>query len=444
MITENLSTLKIHKLTQEQYDRELASGNIDESAIYLTPDKISQSDWNQNDETAKDYIKNRPFYSYPIEPTLCDGTFTYETLPNGKIGIYLPDGFSLGEKQHYNITAVDFVFNNAYCESNSISWYVNRLNVVITYIEEDGKWAYWYDGGVVGESFYLKIEDARGNIGYKTIDVEYLPQGLGMPGSGEKSWAFNYEDNIASGHYSIAEGQKTTASGGNSHAEGLSTTASGSYSHAEGFGTIASSMSSHAEGSFTIAASGSQHVQGQYNIEDKSRVYAHIVGNGKATGRSNAHTVDWSGNAWYAGDVYVGSTSGTNRDDGSKKLATEEYVNENITSLTTNLDNYYLKSEANTLHTEIKDYVDTEVAALVNSAPETLDTLGELATAFQENEEVVEVLNQAIATKYSDDNQPPYPVLSVDGKTGSVELNYEVWTFTLADGTTVTKNVVIK
>lgn len=38
MITENLSTLKIHKLTQAQYDRELAAGNLDPSAIYLTPD----------------------------------------------------------------------------------------------------------------------------------------------------------------------------------------------------------------------------------------------------------------------------------------------------------------------------------------------------------------------------------------------------------------------
>ena len=39
MITENLSTLKIHKLTQAQYDRELASGNIDENALYLTPEE---------------------------------------------------------------------------------------------------------------------------------------------------------------------------------------------------------------------------------------------------------------------------------------------------------------------------------------------------------------------------------------------------------------------
>lgn len=40
MITENLSTLKIHKLTQAQYDRELEAGNIDESALYLTPDVV--------------------------------------------------------------------------------------------------------------------------------------------------------------------------------------------------------------------------------------------------------------------------------------------------------------------------------------------------------------------------------------------------------------------
>jgi hypothetical protein len=37
--TENLSTLKIHKLTQAQYERELAAGNIDENALYLTPDE---------------------------------------------------------------------------------------------------------------------------------------------------------------------------------------------------------------------------------------------------------------------------------------------------------------------------------------------------------------------------------------------------------------------
>ena len=61
--------------------------------------------------------------------------------------------------------------------------------------------------------------------------------------------------------------------------------------------------------------------------------YVHIIGNGHSNQeRSNAHTLDWEGNAWFQGDVYISSTSGTNRDEGSKKLATEDYVNEAITS----------------------------------------------------------------------------------------------------------------
>ena len=44
-------------------------------------------------------------------------------------------------------------------------------------------------------------------------------------------------------------------------------------------------------------------------------------------------------------------------------------------------------------------YVDTKVANLVNSAPTTLDTLGEVATAIQNNASVVEALNSSIGNK---------------------------------------------
>ena len=114
-----------------------------------------------------------------------------------------------------------------------------------------------------------------------------------------------------------------------SHAEGDNTTASGINSHAEGDHTKASGTGSHAEGFFTTASADYQHVEGVYNIDDGANGdKLHIVGNGTSLKRSNAHTLDKSGNAWYAGDVYVGSTSGTNRDAGSKKLATEAYVDE--------------------------------------------------------------------------------------------------------------------
>lgn len=115
----------------------------------------------------------------------------------------------------------------------------------------------------------------------------------------------------AIGEASHAEGgEATVASGACSHAEGQATTASGACSHSEGLTTIASGNHSHAEGKDTQAKAKCQHVQGRYNIldgtdnQDEYGTYVHIVGNGTSVdARSNAHTLDWSGNAWFAGDV---------------------------------------------------------------------------------------------------------------------------------------------
>lgn len=111
-------------------------------------------------------------------------------------------------------------------------------------------------------------------------------------------------DTTASGNYSHAEGFGSHATGIDAHAEGNNTIASGDHSHAEGRDTIASGLNTHAEGRNTKASSDYQHVQGIFNIEDTERKYAHIVGNGlKESARSNAHTLDWDGNAWFAGEV---------------------------------------------------------------------------------------------------------------------------------------------
>lgn len=140
---------------------------------------------------------------------------------------------------------------------------------------------------------------------------------------------------VGSGTFSM--GRKSgTAVGTDSICLGTDVTASANYSHAEGSGTVAKGTYSHAEGLGTIAAGIQSHVQGAYNQEDTSKLdrttgrkrYAHIVGNGTAdTKRSNAHTVDWSGNAWFAGDVTVGGTwvqaSTTSYPSGAEKLVKE-------------------------------------------------------------------------------------------------------------------------
>ena len=144
-------------------------------------------------------------------------------------------------------------------------------------------------------------------------------QGKETVASGQSSHAEGYQT-AASGDNSHAEGNGTKASGFAAHAEGSNTVASNIYSHAEGIDTKATGPYSHAEGESTVASGTDQHVQGRRNIKDENDKYAHIVGNGISTEASNAYTLDWEGNAWFAGNVYVGSTSGTNKDDGSKKL----------------------------------------------------------------------------------------------------------------------------
>ena len=180
------------------------------------------------------------------------------------------------------------------------------------------------------------------------------------PGTGTKS---TLENNAmtASGIYCHAEGRDTVATGANSHAEGFSTSAtqtachsegrnteasatyahsegdstkaSGSASHAENYTTTASGSYSHADGNHTTANHRSQHVFGEYNVVDPSTTaatakgnYVEIVGNGTSnSAKSNARTLDWSGNEVLAGKLTVGAAPTANMD-----VTTKQYVDDAI------------------------------------------------------------------------------------------------------------------
>ena len=162
----------------------------------------------------------------------------------------------------------------------------------------------------------------------KSTNMFSHSEGYYSQASGQSSHAEG-ESTIASGHYSHAEGYTTTASNSSSHAEGFKTTASAYCSHAEGEGTQANGTDSHAEGAQTIANGNYQHVQGRFNIEDNENKYAHIVGNGISnSSRSNGHTLDCDGNAWFKGNV---SIDGTPTND--NELVTKKYVDDKITIL---------------------------------------------------------------------------------------------------------------
>jgi hypothetical protein len=59
----------------------------------------------------------------------------------------------------------------------------------------------------------------------------------------------------------------------------------------------------------------------------------------------------------------------------------------------------YVDNKASTTLQQSKSYTDTKVANLVGSAPQTLDTLEEVANALKQNDNVVTALNNAIGNK---------------------------------------------
>lgn len=187
---------------------------------------------------------------------------------------------------------------------------------------------------------------------------------------------------LALGGYSHAEGAFTEALWQSSHAEGVGSKAESQGTHAEGMYTKASGLGSHAEGGYTTipstvqyghaegflteigAGAHYQHVQGKANIPmDKS--YAHVVGWGETVSnaetqlpeivqRKNIHTLKTTGEAWYAGDVYVG-------DEATKeKLVRQSQFDSAITTLADELE---------TTSTSLNNKITTDIATVTETMP---------------------------------------------------------------------------
>ena len=292
-----------------------------------------QADWNQSDANAKDFIKNKPTnlatkeeLNKAIEEIDLSGyateTFVEEKIAEAELNkeeidlsgyalkTELPTKTSQLENDSNYLTAVP----EGYVKS------LSDLGITATATELN-----YVDGVKSGIQSQLNNKMQSNNPIYSGIIAHQLSANLEL---GQDSVTFSV-GGIASGPNAFAEGASTQAYGGASHSEGNSTIARGQASHAEGYRTKvkADSRGGHAEGIFTVATAPGQHVQGSANVEDEDRIYAHIVGNGDdEENRSNAYALDWQGNGWFAGDVYVGSTSGIDKDEGSKKLATEDLV----------------------------------------------------------------------------------------------------------------------
>lgn len=109
--------------------------------------------------------------------------------------------------------------------------------------------------------------------------------------------------NIITGRYGRASGylNKTGYAG---HVQNRSNTALGIDASGSGRDTVADGERSFTMGHGTVAKAKDQLARGKYNIPDNGQNYADIVGNGKDdNNRSNAYTLDWNGNGWFAGSI---------------------------------------------------------------------------------------------------------------------------------------------
>lgn len=365
--SKNAETLSGASLAQilNANELEIPSSKAVLDALNEVNEKASvQSDWSVNDETSQAYVKNRTHWEEPPIDTLLvpEQTVSFTLLEEDGFSMYIaedPFQLDLVEGETYKIVwdGVEYTCNGTV--NYDVFGYVDCGNV--SFFEENGT--------NTGEPFFMRnipplligtkdpaashtisvykhapvihtLDNKYLNSNVLTLDnylkagytagktVECVRESDGVTVEGE---IFNdYVYNKAPAAAAHAEGSNTTASGTMSHAEGGGTVASGLRSHAQGFATEAAGADSHAEGDHTVANGKAQHVQGVYNIIDKANNgdesvpgrYAHIVGNGTLSKRSNAHTLDWNGTAWFKGDVKVGGTS----QDDAQKLVTQAEV----------------------------------------------------------------------------------------------------------------------
>lgn len=175
----------------------------------------------------------------------------------------------------------------------------------------------WVKLAVIDFSKYVPITR---KVNEKALDTDIVLTATDIGGdrtkaTGENSHAEGSQCEALS-DCTHAEGFQAIARGLWSHAEGVQTRANGVNSHAEGDGAWASGHVSHAEGYGTEAAGEYQHVQGKHNVVDEANKFADIVGNGAdILNKSNAYALDWNGNVYLKGGVYVNcnadSTGGT-------------------------------------------------------------------------------------------------------------------------------------
>ena len=319
---------------------------------YLPKISSEQSDWNQNDSTASDYVKNRTHWdeSFTLDVSKSDDSYNFNSdfgflrvstnpddFPNDIEGLIV----EYNDVVYSNVTRNNWPAHNAAVYSIEVDDVEYDVAVVVRQENTDitvykggtryritnpgiGIWVI-YDPGV---SSRATAKIYTNNV--HPLDERYIPDTIARASQVDSK--MNKSNPVGAG--SLSMNRKTGSSEGiSSTTLGYNGSASGQYALAEGAVTSASGYASHAEGYNTNATRHAQHVEGQFNILDTEGTtkgkYVHIVGNGTdLNARSNAHTIDWNGLGWFKDGVKVGGTG--QDDEAAQTLATQKYVDDRI------------------------------------------------------------------------------------------------------------------
>lgn len=230
---------------------------------------------------------------WAIDPQNADG---YKVLLSGTgMTVYNGEGAAVAVYSD-TITIGEASGNNVYIDSDSVD-VRNGTNTLATFGTETI--IYSTDGTELAHFGYESGQAASGSdiAPYYTLGTR-APRPAGYKGN-----------------YSVAEGNANVASGFASHASGNGSEASGRCAHANG-ASLASGDYAHSQNLGTVADQEAQTAVGKFNTKNNTG-NLFVVGNGSnVLVRSDAFTVDTSGNvmcagALTAGNIDAGLTSAT-------------------------------------------------------------------------------------------------------------------------------------
>lgn len=169
---------------------EIGKNNVSETkypsekaVVEYVNEKVVQSDYNQNDSTAKDYIKNRPFYE--ISNIIFQGDVTF--TKDGEFGVYsgtIPFSTSFKKDDFKKVWRLQILYEENQEKLRRYSWNYengqsNNFEYFSYFISSQGMAeVYWNGAHIVSSDTALKIDiPANGDTAStKTINITITMQ----------------------------------------------------------------------------------------------------------------------------------------------------------------------------------------------------------------------------------------------------------------------------